>query len=423
MIDRLVVINDDATDSGGAAAIALQGARMVASRGIKVTLLHGSSTPSPEIPGVEIISIGTQSILEGPTASAAIRGLYNPLARRFINDWITANDTTDTVYHLHNWHKILSPSVFRPLRRVSSRLALTAHDYFLACPNGGQFDYQRDEPCNRRPLSFGCLSTNCDRRHYAHKLWRVARQIMRVAIINLSRTDATVIAVHEGMIPYLQRGGIPERSIRVVRNPVIPWTSARIEAETNQEILFVGRLERDKGIDVIAAAARAAGMQLRIIGDGPLAETLARLHPEAIQLGWRKTAEIGALASHARLAVVPTRWRETFGLVTLEAVMSGLPVLVSRHALIAKEIVELGCGETCDPGDVDSLTAQLRRLNGDGDAVKRMSDTAYRYARTLAPTATVWCDQLLDLYESILVRSHTGRAKMIPLQRETALIH
>ena len=410
MIERVVVISDDAVESGGAAGIALRSVRMLSARGLPVTVLNGSADPGLDLPGLEMRSLGGQALLEGNRAAAALRGLYSRPAGRFVADWIARNDTPGTVYHLHNWHKVLSPAIFPPLRRVADRLVMTAHDYFLVCPNGGQFDFRNGGVCERVPLSLGCLATNCDRRHYAHKLWRAGRQAIRNAAIDLARGPATVVAVHEGMRPYLARGGIGAERVAVLRNPVVPWRSERVRAERNREILYVGRLERDKGVDVVAAAAREAGLPLRIVGDGPLRAELARDYPEAVLMGWRKPAEIAALVEEARLLVVPTRWRETFGLVTLEAVMSGLPVLVSRHALIAQEVVDLGCGEACDPDDRGSLAAQMRRLGGDDLQVRWMSESGFYRARDLAPLPEAWCEGLLALYRGKLAAARAARS-------------
>ncbi|GJD54714.1 glycosyltransferase family 4 protein [Methylobacterium dankookense] len=409
MIERVVVISDDAVESGGAAGVALRSVRMLCARGVPVTLLNGSIDSGLDLPGLEMRSLGGRALLEGGRGAAALRGLYSRSARRFVEEWIARNDTPGTVYHLHNWHKVLSPAVFTALGRVADRLVMTAHDYFLVCPNGGQFDFRNGGVCERVPLSMGCVATNCDRRHYAHKLWRVGRQAIRSAAIDLARGPATVVAVHEGMRPYLARGGIGADGVAVLRNPVLPWRSERVRAEGNREILFVGRLERDKGVDVVAAAAREAGLPLRIVGDGPLRAELARDYPEASLMGWRSPAEIAGLAEEARLLVVPTRWRETFGLVTLEAVMSGLPVLVSRHALIAQEVVDLGCGEACDPDDRASLAAQMRRLAGDDLQVRWMSESGFYRARDLAPQPEAWCDSLLALYRAKLAAARTAR--------------
>lgn len=413
MIERVVVISDDAVESGGAAGIALRSVRMLHARGIPVTVLNGSRPADGVAAGVETLSLGSRNLLEGGRGAAALRGLYSGEARRFVAGWIARNDTPGTVYHLHNWHKVLSPSVFLALRAVAPRLLMTAHDYFLVCPNGGQFDYPGGSVCERTPLSAGCVATNCDRRHYAHKLWRVARQIVRLGAIDLARTQATVVAVHEGMRPYLARGGVAPARTVVLRNPVMPWRRERVQAERNREVMFVGRLEKDKGVDAVAAAAREAGLPLRIIGDGPLRAELGERYPEVRVMGWRSPAEIAELVADARMLVVATRWRETFGLVTLEAAMSGVPVLVSRHALISDEVAALGCAEMCDPADIGDLAARLRRLGRDDAAVRAMSEAGFERARRLAPTPDAWCDALLALYQQTLAAAGARRAEPV----------
>lgn len=130
-------------------------------------------------------------------------------------------------------------------------------------------------------------------------------------------------------------------------------------------------------------------------------------------MGWRTAPEIAAFAARARALVVPTTWRETFGLVTLEAAMSGLPVLISRHALISDEVERLGCGRTCDPYDVDGLAAALVNLASDDAGVRSMSERGFEAAPTLAPTPAAWCDALIALYDRTL-RSATAPEQLHP---------
>jgi hypothetical protein len=120
MIDRVVVINDDATVRGAAAAIALLLARLLDARRIPVTLLSGSGDIDPDLEasGFEIRVLRGRHILDGSRGTAAIRGLFDPTTQARVARWIAARDTPGTVYHLDNWHKVLSPSVFgasRPL--------------------------------------------------------------------------------------------------------------------------------------------------------------------------------------------------------------------------------------------------------------------------------------------------------------------
>jgi glycosyltransferase involved in cell wall biosynthesis len=408
--DRVVVVTDDCVESGGAAAVALASVRQLRRRQIPVTVLTGEDGINPELAalGVDVVPLGGRNLLKGARGSAALRGLFDFGTGAALASWIDRYDTPRTAYHLHNWHKSLSPSVFPPLRRVAARLVMSAHDYFLACPNGGYFVYPREKPCELVPGSLRCIATSCDRRHYGHKLWRVARHQMRRFLFDMNKTEATVLAVHEGMVPYLKRGGIPETAIRVLRNPIMPWSAERVPAERNREVFFVGRVELDKGVDLLADAARRAGARLRVIGDGALTEAIKRDYPEVELLGWKSREEIARLIPTARMFVLPTRWRETFGLVALEALTSGIPVIASRFSLISEEIVHLGLGVACDPHDGEALGSAIAKLLHDDDEVARISQKAFATARLLAPTPDEWCDELCGLYSHLVVTPTPG---------------
>ncbi|MDQ0391444.1 glycosyltransferase family 4 protein [Labrys monachus] len=401
---RVVVINDASFARGGATGIALSSAELLQARGVDVTFISGDSGEQAAALGhrFEIVPLGGTHILGGPRVKAALDGLYNGAAERFLAAWIARNDTPDTVYHLHGWSKVLSPSIFRALKPVAPRLVVNAHDFFLVCPNGGFFNFRTEKPCDLAPMSLACLGTNCDRRHYAHKLWRSARQGVRRLLSDLGRSDSTILAVHEGMLPHLARGGLAGARLRALRNPAAPWRSQRIEAERNRTFVFVGRLESDKGPDLLAAAARKAGVPLKIIGGGPLDAMLASDYPEAERVGWKTRAEIVEEIADVRALVMPSRYREPFGLVAMEALTSGLPIVVPSYAMLAQDVTEGGFGLACDPHDVDALAGALGRLAADDALLAQMSLRAHREAHRLAPTQAEWTDALLGLYADLL---------------------
>ncbi len=410
----MVIISDDCVESGGAAGIALMSARMLRERGVRVSFLSGDAQggsllgPKTELP----IGLAGRHIMDGARSAAALRGLYDRSTQQALEQWIRANDNDHTVYHLHNWHKVLSPSIFASLKAVQERLFVSTHDYFLVCPNGGQFNYSRQSACELRPMNSACVLTQCDRRNYAHKLWRVSRTAVRRALFDLAEIKATFLPVHDGMVPYLERGGIPPQRIRVLRNPVVPWSSTRVTAERNRQVLFVGRIERDKGIDLLAAAARRTGATLSVVGDGPLRNDLSIQYPEVNFLGYRERQEIAEIAQKTRILVSPSRWRETFGLTTLEALASGIPVVVSEFALIADEVSRHGFGLQCNPYDKNELAGTLQRLLQDDALVAAMSRRAFIAAGQLASTPEQWGDELLALY--------TQRTPLAPDQIERA---
>ena len=410
-IERLVIINDDCVNSGGAAQIALLSARLMRERGVAVTFLTGDDGDNDELRalGVDVLALGGRHILDGNRLQAAARGLYSGAARAFVADWIRRNDTPNTAYHLHNWHKTLSAAAFPPLKQVADRLFVSTHDFFIACPNGGYYDYQAKRGCELRPMGGRCLLSHCDKRRRAHKIWRLARHALLASLFSFRDARATVLAVHEGMIPFLERGGVPREAVRVLRNPVRRWLDGRVEAERNRDILFVGRLEADKGVDLLCAAAAMLKTPLQVVGDGPLRAGLQQKYPEAAFHGRLERAQIAELAQRARLLAVPTRGRETFGLVAFEALMSGLPVVLSQYALAVDEIVEREIGLSCNPQTPQSLLAPLQRLLQNDALAARMSKKAHQQAQSLAPTPEQWGRSLMELYADAIEVAASSR--------------
>lgn len=402
--DRVVVLNDLAFAKGGATGVALASVEYLRRSGVPVTLITGedASVNLEALADVDVVSVGGRHILDAPRSAAGLQGLYNRDTFRVVRRWIEANDTPNTVYHLHGWSKILSPSVFHALRPVARRLAVTAHDYFLVCPNGGYFDFQNSRPCERKPMGMSCLTHHCDRRSYAHKAWRSLRQALNQYLGELHKDKVSVLAVHEGMIPHLEHGGIQRSQIRTLRNPVTPWRSERVVAESNKTFLFVGRLEPDKGIDLLAEAAVRANVPLRVIGQGPLADMLSSRYPTVELAGWKSRAEIAELITDARALVMPSRWRETFGLAALEGLMSGLPVIASKYAMISQDVVAGGFGLSSDPFDVEDLSSALLRIAHDDDLTRAMSQHAYEHAHRLAYSPEAWTTALLNVYGDML---------------------
>jgi glycosyltransferase involved in cell wall biosynthesis len=407
--ERIVVVNDLSQPLGGASALAVQSAQGLANRGLPITFLAGDSG-TMDHPGVTAIGLGQARLLARGRHRALIDGWWNHAAWRMVRGWIAAHDTPRTVYHLHGWSQILSPAVLHALAPVRDRLVLSAHDFFLVCPNGALADLPGGAPCTRVPLGPACCLAGCDRRGRADKAWRLARAVIQRAAMPL-RHCPPVLAIHAAMREGLIRGGIPPGAIRVLPNPVIAWSATRVAAEANREVLFVGRIEHTKGPDLALAAARAAGLPIRLIGDGALAARLRSMYPEAHFSGRLTPAQIAVLARQARLLVMPSRYPEPFGLVAIEALRSGIPVVMPPSALLADDIVRIGAGMTVDPNDTAAFAALLRRLAGDDRAVAAMSRAGFAHGAGLALGPESWLDHLLAAYAERLEPALTQRAR------------
>jgi glycosyltransferase involved in cell wall biosynthesis len=403
-IDRVVLINDFSKVRGGAAALVVLLAEKLVDAKINVTLITGDDGEGLRGAAnkIEIVALNEPPLLSRPPKAAAIKGLYNPSAERMLSDWISRNDTPKTIYHVHNWSHILSASIFRALHVVGERTVMHAHDYFLACPNGAFVNYRTGNECPLTPLSFACLSTNCDRRNYSQKLWRAGRHAIRKMLWDFDRYQADILLIHERMSEPFERSGIAESRLRTIRNPSVPYTESRVQAENNAEYIFIGRVEEEKGVNDFLNAAEKAGAPARVIGDGSALRELKDQFPQVTFDGWQSRDGIAELVKSARMLVVPSRYPEPFGLVIMEALASGLPVILPHSALLKTEIVEQEIGIACDTRSIDELAEVIESSRTDDDKIESMSRRAFDRRDKLALDPKDWSDQIVSYYRTLL---------------------
>jgi len=128
-------------------------------------------------------------------------------------------------------------------------------------------------------------------------------------------------------------------------------------------VLFVGRLVEAKGVRDAVAAWRRSGVDLPLVlaGTGPLrAELTAQAgqgeEPELEVLGWVDRGRLSGLYRRARALLLPSRWQEPFGIVGLEALSFGVPVVAWESGGVSEW--HPGPGLVCW-GDVGELARAL----------------------------------------------------------------
>ena len=181
--------------------------------------------------------------------------------------------------------------------------------------------------------------------------------------------------------------GLAETS--VIRNGIdaARWPFAARRPRTGPaELLYLGRLEYEKGVhDVTAALPRIRrthpGTTLTIAGEGTQQDWLveqARKHRvlKAIRfVGHLDHAELLAVLHRADAAVLPSHY-EPFGLVALEAAAAGTPLVTSNIGGLGEAVINGQTGVSCPPRDVAALAAAVRSVLDDPGAAQRRARAA-----------------------------------------------
>ena len=145
-------------------------------------------------------------------------------------------------------------------------------------------------------------------------------------------------------------------------------------------LLYVGRISREKDLDVLAAAYRKvhdAGLPVKlfIVGHGPYSEALAANLPDAVFLGYLTGEPLAKAYASADVFVFPST-TDTFGNVIIEAQASGLPVIVSDLGGPKELVVDGTNGIVTKAHDADDFAAAISRLAGDAKLRAQMGEKA-----------------------------------------------
>ncbi len=190
-----------------------------------------------------------------------------------------------------------------------------------------------------------------------------------------------------------------------------------LRTEGQRTLLFVGRLEQRKGLPVLLEAyqqlrRRRGDIRLVVVGDGELRWTYERWVelekvPDVLFTGHVDGRLLPRCYTSADIFCSPATGGESFGIVLLEAMASGRPVVASNIPGFAGVITDGTDGILAPPGDVDAWVSILDRLLDDGTTRERLAATGIRTAQRYDWSRVV--DQVLDVYSEARARARTHR--------------
>ena len=183
---------------------------------------------------------------------------------------------------------------------------------------------------------------------------------------------------------------------------------------TESRLLFVGRLEAVKGVDVLLRAfARVRrshpGAELVLIGDGEQREDLEQLVDDlgardAVRfLGWIGEEEVRSAMAESTAVVIPSVWPENLPTVALEAMGVGRAIVASRVGGMPELIKDGQTGLLTRPYDVNDLARALSTVLDDPALARHMGERAHGQSDTFSMTHFV--PALVDLYERVSAAS------------------
>ena len=382
---RIYIAHNAYQQSGGEDAVVAAEAELLRSAGHEVTVGIVSNS---EISGIKDKAL---AFIEAPGSARRAAWMGQELAR-----------TGAEVLHVHNFFPLLTPAIHEEAACRGVAVVQTLHNYRLLC--AAATFLRKGEICEK------CLG---DRRHwgvvhrcYRHSLpgsialYRMQEQSRRRRVWH-DRVHR-LIALSQFARDKFIAAGLPADRI-VVKPNFVPAYAGELPA-VRRGALFVGRLSREKGVDVLLDAwHQFPDLPLTIVGDGPERERLeAAAPPNVTFTGALTRAEVEARMLSSGVLVVPSIWYEGFPMVIAEAFARGLPVAASRIGSLSELISPGQTGGLFEPGSANSLAEQVRALVDLSQPEQQVMQVAIRRIHAEKYSAQVNRQALMQTYEEAL---------------------
>ena len=284
--------------------------------------------------------------------------------------------------HIHNTFPLISPSIFH----ISSKFApivLTLHNFRIFCPSAL---FLRDgkicTQCIDRNSILPSLRYACYRKSRIATFPIALKVALHKKLLTWKKKIDAFIVFSEFHKNFLEQNNIPPEKIFIKSNFQIMKSSLVNFNVRKNQILFVGRLSKEKGLSTLIKAWELWGNNapiLKIIGDGPLFEYL-KIEAKNLNiqfLGRVEPNQTKKLIENSKLIIVPSECYEGFPLVISEAFAAGTPTCVSNIGSLPQIVKDMETGVTFKCSDSNDLYNKVKKVWNNQNLLKKMSEKSY----------------------------------------------
>jgi glycosyltransferase involved in cell wall biosynthesis len=359
---KILQVHTHYREQGGEDAVVAAEGELLAAAGHDV-LLHLARNPSGAV----------------RTGASLAMSSWNPLAARELRR--LAERERPDIAHVHNTWYALSPSVLTALTAAAVPVVVTLHNYRLLCANAQLFrDGHVCEDCVGSHPWHG-VRHRCYRGSLVASIPAAGTIALNNALGTWNRHVRLFLVLNDFARTRFVRGGLPADKIHVKPNFVSDPGPRPAPPSRSRTILYVGRLSTEKGVETLLDAwdaRRPSGLELVLVGDGPLRPALERRPLPGVRLtGSLPREAVIERMLRSRALVFPSVLYEGQPMAVLEALGCGLPVLASRIGGNLELLLGQGEHWLVPPGQRVAWTQALQRLS-DPDPVDRAGVGARR---------------------------------------------
>ncbi|MFC1709281.1 glycosyltransferase family 4 protein [Candidatus Omnitrophota bacterium] len=301
-------------------------------------------------------------------------------ARRKIHQLII--DEKPDIVHIHQLFHEISHAIIPEVKKFNIPIVMTLHGYSFICPNAELFDgFNLCEACKDGKF-YKMVFKECI---FASKIKTLIMMLYAILYFNILKVYKNIdlfISPSKSLV-NLYKQNKSFSNIKILHLPYClnEYSFSADSISSEESIVYFGRLERVKGVDVLLRAVAGLDVTLKIIGTGPFEEELKKIiaqeHISNVNfLGFLDHSCIQHEIAKSLFCVVPSIYYDNYPNAIMESFALGKPVIASRLGGMPELVQEGITGYLAEPGNIQDLKAKIKALIHDKNLIFSMGKTA-----------------------------------------------
>ena len=327
--------------------------------------------------------------------------IYSREAKRKIGKVL--DDFKPDIVHLNNINFQLTPSVIYAVKKRNIPLVQTVHDYQMICPNHLLYSFNETKPCERciSGSKFNCFKHSCIHGSKIKSLIGAIEAKLYSILKTYKKVDLYVCPSKFLENKLLSASDIYKDKTFTIHNFIEKKPIPEKSAATKPYVAFASRLSKEKGVDLLAEAAKLLpDYSFVVAGNGPDDECLKNI-PNVEMKGFLTGDELVSLIVNAKLMILPSVWYENCPLNILETHSFGVPVITMNSGGMAELVDDGKTGVLVDEPTSQAIAEAVKKCFEDEEYYSLIKKNCEGMRDKIIEVGE-YCDILINKYKEIL---------------------
>ena len=308
------------------------------------------------------------------------------------------------IVHLNNFNYQLTPSVIYAVRAYEKKtgrtvkIALTAHDMQLVCPNHTMYNPSEHKICEKciNGAYYHCIKGKCIHFSRLRSILGAIEGWLYRRLDTYRHIDLTIYP-SRFISTKLNTNRNLAKNYKILHNFVTD--NPKKEYKKDDYVLYFGRFSKEKGVEtLIQACKELPWIPFKFAGTGEL-ETLFKGIPNIENMGFQSGEALAEMIGRARFTIMPSEGYENCPFSILESLYYGTPVIGADIGGIPELIDQGRTGLLFESGNKEDLKEKIAAMWTDKALLKDMHQNC---AGVSFETVKTYCEKLVEYYEKLL---------------------